>query len=93
MYTHIYVYESLCCTSEINITLLIIYLLFSHQVISNSASPWTPAHQASLSLTISQSLPKFTSMESVLVSSRLIPCCLLLLLPSVFPSIRVFSND
>ena len=93
MYTHIYVYESLCCTSEINITLLIIYLLFSHQVISNSASPWTPAHQASLSLTISQSLPKFTSTESVIPSNHLILFHPLLLLSSIFPSIRIFSNE
>ena len=56
-------------------------------------TPQTAAHQASLSLTISQSLPKFMSNESVMPSNHLIACCPLLLLPSIFPSIRVFSND
>ena len=55
-------------------------------------TPWSAAHQASLSLTISLSLPKFMSTESVMPSNHLILCCPLLLLPSVFPSIRVFSN-
>ena len=56
-------------------------------------TPWTAACQASLSLTISQSLPKFMSTESVMSSNHLILCCSLLLLPSIFPSIRVFSNE
>ena len=56
---------------------------------SNSATPWTAPHQASLSFTISQSLLKFMSM----ISNSLILYCPLLLLPSVFPSIRVFSNE
>ena len=51
-------------------------------------APWTAAHQASLSPSISRSLPKFTSIESVTLSSLLIPCRPLLLLPSVVPSIR-----
>ena len=55
-------------------------------------TPWTTAHQASLSLTISQSLPKFMSIESVMPSNHLI-LCRPLLLPSVFPIIRVFSNE
>ena len=54
---------------------------------------WTAACQASLSSTVSQSLLKFMSIESVLLSSHLILCCSLLLLPSIFPSIRVFSNE
>ena len=54
---------------------------------------WTTAHQASLSFTISQSLLKLMSIESVMPSNHLILCCLLLLLPSVFPSIRVFSKE
>ena len=54
---------------------------------------WTAAHQASLSLTISRSLPKFMSIELVMLSNHLILCCPLLLLSSVFPSIRVFSNE
>ena len=68
-------------------------LLFSHPSVSDSATPWTAAHQVSLSLTISQSLPKFTSIESVMPSSHLILCHPLLLLSSIFPRIRVFSNE
>ena len=55
--------------------------------------PWTAARQASLSFTASQSLLKFTSIESVMPSNHLILCCPLLLLPSTFPSIRVFSIE
>ena len=58
-----------------------------------SVTPWTAAHQASLSFTISQSLLKLTSIQSVMPSSHLTLCRPLLLLPSVFPSIRVFSNE
>ena len=54
--------------------------------------PWTEARQASLSITISQSLLKLISIESVMPSNHLILCRPLLLLPSTFPSIRVFSN-
>ena len=57
------------------------------------ATPWTAAHQASLSITNSQSLLKFTCIESVMPSNHLILCCSLLLLPSIFSSIRVFSNE
>ena len=57
------------------------------------ATLWTAAHQASLSITNSQSSPKLMSTESVMPSSHLILCCPLLLLPSDFPSIRVFSNE
>ena len=56
-------------------------------------TPWTAACQASLSITNSQSLPKLMSIESVVLSKRLILCCPLLLLPSIFPSIRIFSNE
>jgi len=56
-------------------------------------TPWTTACQASLSLTSSRSLPKFKSIESVMPSNHLIFCHPLLLLPSIFPSIRVFSNE
>ena len=56
-------------------------------------TPWTTAHQASLSVINSWSLPRPMSIESVMPSNHLILCCLLLLLPSVFPSIRVFSNE
>ena len=55
--------------------------------------PWTAARQASLSITNSQSLLKLISVESVMPSNHLILYCPLLLLPSVFPSIRIFSNE
>ena len=57
------------------------------------ATPWTTAHQASLSITNSRSLPKFMSIEWVMPSNHLILCRPHLLLPSIFPSIRVFSNE
>ena len=56
-------------------------------------TPWTVAHQASLSITNSQSLLKLMSIESVMPSNHLILCRPLPLLPSIFPSIRVFSNE
>ena len=58
-----------------------------------TVTPWTAAHQASLSITNYQSLPKLMSIESVMPSNHIILCCPLLLLPSIFPSIRVFSNE
>ena len=57
------------------------------------ATPWTAAHQASLSITNSQSSPKLMSIELVMPSSHLILCHPLLLLPSILPRIRVFSNE
>ena len=57
------------------------------------ATRWTAAHQASLSITNSQNLLKLMSTESVMPSNHLILCCPLLLPPSIFPSIRVFSNE
>ena len=56
-------------------------------------TPWTAARQASLSITNSQSLLRLVSIESVMTSNHLILCCPLFLLPSIFPSIRVFSNE
>ena len=56
------------------------------------ATPWTAAWQASLSITSSQSLLKLMSIESVMPSNLVILCHFLLLLPSIFPSVRVFSN-
>ena len=55
-------------------------------------TPWTAAHQASLSFTISWILLKFMTIESVMLSNHLMHCCPLLFLPSIFLSIRVFSN-
>ena len=57
------------------------------------ATPWTAAHQASLSITNSWSWLKLMSIKSVMPSSHLILCCSLLPLPSIFPIIRVFSNE
>ena len=57
------------------------------------ATTWTAACQASLSITNSRSISKFMSIELVMPSNHLILCRLLLLLPSIFPSIRVFSNE
>ena len=57
------------------------------------ATPWTAAHQASWSISNSRSSLKLMSIESVMPSNHLILCCSLLLLPSIFPSIRVFSNE
>ena len=65
---------------------------FSHAVVPDSATPWTEAHQATLSITNSQSLLKLMSIESVMPSNHLILYHPLLLRPSIFPSIRVFSN-
>ena len=56
-------------------------------------TPWTAARQASLSITNSRSLLKLTSIKSAMPSNHLILCCTLLLLPSIFPSIKVFSNE
>ena len=58
-----------------------------------SVTPWAAAHQTCLSITNSQSLFKLTSIQSVMPSNHLILYCPLLLLPSIFPSIWVFSND
>ena len=66
---------------------------FSRSVVSNFVTPWTAAHQTSLSITNSWSPPKPMSIESVMPSSHLILCCPLLLLPSILPSIKVFSNE
>ena len=66
---------------------------FSCSVVSDSLQLWIAARQASLSFTNSRSLLKLMSIESVMPSNRLIFCRPLLLLPSIFPSIRVFSNE
>ena len=66
---------------------------FSHSVMWLSVTPWSTAHQASLSITNSRSLLKLMSIASVMPSNQLILSCPLLLLPSIFPSIRIFSNE
>ena len=87
MYPHPKVYP--LRTSEYDLVVLI-QLLSCVQLFE---IPWTGACQASLSLTISWSSSNFTSIESVIPSNHLILCCPLLLLPSIFPSIKVFFNE
>ena len=76
-----------------NLSSHLVVVVFSCSVASDSVTPWTAAHQASLLSTVSLSLLKFMSIESVTLSNHLILCHYLLLLPSIFPSIRVFSNE
>ena len=66
---------------------------FSRSVMYDSATPWTAARQASLSITSSQSLLKLMSIKSVMPSNHLALCHPLLLLPSIFPSIKVSSSE
>ena len=68
-------------------------MLFSRSFMSNSATPWTAAHQPCLSFTISWSLLKLMSFESVMLSNHLLLYHSILFLPSIFPSIRVFSIE
>ena len=75
-------------------TSLLSWCFSSVQLLSRVfATPWTAAHQASLPITNSQSLLKVISIRSVMPSNHLILYCPLLLLPSIFPSLRVFSNE
>ena len=78
--------------SHQSLYLLTLVLLFSHSVMS-IAPPLTAAHQTSLSTTNCQILLKLMSIESVVPSNHLILRHLILLLPSIFPSIRIFSNE
>ena len=85
---HIFIQSSV--SRQITSTFLL--LLFSHSVVPDSATPWTAARQASLSFTIFWSFVKLMSIESLMPSNHIILCCHLLL-PSIFPSIRVFSSE
>ena len=76
-----------------NFIVIIFEVQFNHSVLSDSATPWTAAHQASLSITNSRSLFKLMSIESVMPSKYLILYRPLFLLPSIFLRIRVFSNE
>ena len=81
---------------KLNIHSIVSVWLSSVQLLSRVrlfVTPWTAACQASLSITNSRSLLKLMSIESVVPSNHLILCCPLLLLPSIFPSIRVFSKE
>ena len=82
----------LCLCSYLPIYLLVIVVqLLSHVWLF--VIPWAAAYQASLFFTISCSLPKLGSIESVMSSDHLLLCCPLLLLSSIFPSIKVFSSE
>ena len=96
-YIYIVIYVCVCvCLSLYGSLHLVLSSLFnsvqfSCSVVSNSATPWTAAFQASLSISNSWSLVKLMFIESVMPSNHLILCRLLLLPPSIFPSIRVSS--
>ena len=86
--------EVLCLSvSLISVSVPFSSVQFSHRVVSNSATPWTAPYQASLSITNSWILLKLMSIESVMPSNHLILCHPLLFLPSIFPSIKVFSSE
>ena len=78
-------------SSDWNVVVIVVVQSLSHVWLF--VTPWTAARQASLSLTISLSLLKLISIESVMPSNHLVICRPLLLLPSIFPSIRVISNE
>ena len=75
------------------ILVTIYYFQFSHSVMSDFATPWTSAYQASLSITSSRSQLKLMSIASVMLSNHHILCHPLLLPPSIFPNNRIFSNE
>ena len=82
--------------SEVPVCLMVLPIYFVVHSLSHVwffATPWAVARQASLSFTISQSLLRLMSDELKMPSSHLILCCPLVLLPSIFPSIRVFYNE
>ena len=89
--------ENITCSSwELNLRILsdpVALVVHSLSCVQLFETPWTAACQASLSFTISQSLVKLMAIESVRPSNHLILCYPLLLLSSIFPSIRVFSNE
>ena len=89
MFTH----RDDCLSTAISMNKLLLLLLSHFSRVQLFATPWTAVHQASLSITNSQSLLKLMSIESVMPSNHLILCHPLLLLPSIFPNIRVFSNE
>ena len=84
----------ICIFNKEQVTIILQFsLVQSLSCVQLFVTPWTVARQASLSITNSQNSPKPMSIESVMPSSHLILCHPLLLLPSIFPSIRVFSNE
>ena len=86
-----YVIGNISLLMAVNIHLVVVVQSLSR--VRLFVTRWTAAHQSSLSFTISWNLLKLMSIESVMPSNHLILCCPLLLLPSIFPSIEVFSNE
>ena len=82
-------------TDSIKISTIVLFssVQLHRSIMSNSVTSWTAALQAFLSITNSQSPPKPMSIELVMPSNHFFLCCPLLLLPSIFPSIRVFANE
>ena len=91
------VQQEICCKSTQTRHFILLYFQFSSvqslSCVRPFATPWTAACQASPSITNSQSLPKLMFMASVMSSNHLILCRPLLFLPSIFPNVRVFSNE
>ena len=85
--------SSFILVNEHYFLIFIVVVFHSLNHIQLLVSPWTAAHQASLAFTVSQNLLRFMSIELVMLSNYLILSCPLLLLPSVFPSIRVFFSE
>ena len=83
--------KNMCTNESLTILSVVVVVQLLSRVL-HFATPWTAAGQSALSFTISQSLLKLMSIESVIPSNHLVLCHPLLLLPSVFPSVRVFSN-
>ena len=83
--------QYICISKHHTVYLELVVQLLSH--VRLFATPWTTVHQASLSFTICLSLLRFIPSELVMLSNHLILCRPILLLPSIFPNIRVFSNE
>ena len=96
MLNHVFAHKCNINTSNapnLDLWIHMFYFQFSRSVVSDFATPWIAAPQASLSIANSQSSLRLTSIESVMPSSHLIFCCPLLLLPPIPPCIMVFSNE
>ena len=76
-----------------SVVVVVVVVVQSLSRVGLFATPWTAAFQVSLSFPISRSLLKLMSLELVMPSNHLVLCCPLLLLPSIFPSLRVFSKE
>ena len=90
MFTNLYLLSILALITFVVLFVIVVQSLSHVQLF---VTQWTAAQQASLYVTIFRSLRKFMSIELVILSNHLILCCRLLLLPSIFPRIRVFSNE